>query len=251
MGHVRSPGRLSSSLQGLSSSPLSHPGIVSDVPGRFTSGSGLAARGRGDACQRSLGNRPQSGSWLLQPSFPGGQSVWGLAACDLSLSPERVRPAYSIQGGNSRFCTVICQRGRFSSFRGSEGCVLSDPNPSILKEAIEVHVGGDGLPVPRLCFGLSTAPQVFIGVFAAVSAWAHSHGIRLLRYLDDWLVLASSEQEARQAVRSLLSLCHTLGIVINEKKNDLVPSQTAKYLGIPSIPRPARFFRLWHESRNS
>ena len=36
-----------------------------------------------------------------------------------------------------------------------------------------------------LCFGLSTAPQVFTKVFAAVSAWEHSHGIRLLRYLDD------------------------------------------------------------------
>ena len=56
-----------------------------------------------------------------------------------------------------------------------------------------------------LCFGLSTAPQVFTRVFAAVSAWAHSHGIRLLRYLDDWLVLSSSEQEAKQAIQSLLS----------------------------------------------
>ena len=34
-----------------------------------------------------------------------------------------------------------------------------------------------------LCLGLSTAPQVFTRVFAAVSAWAHSHGIRLLQYL--------------------------------------------------------------------
>ena len=83
-----------------------------------------------------------------------------------------------------------------------------------------------------LCFGLSTAPQVFTRVFAAVSAWAHSHGIRLLRYLDDWLILASSEQEAKQAVQSLLSHCRTLGIVINEKKSDLVPSQIAKYLGM-------------------
>ena len=32
-----------------------------------------------------------------------------------------------------------------------------------------------------LCFGLATVPQVFTRVFAAVSAWAHSHGIRLLR----------------------------------------------------------------------
>ena len=83
-----------------------------------------------------------------------------------------------------------------------------------------------------LCFGLSTAPQVFTRVFAAVSAWVHSHGVRLLLYLDDWLVLASSEREAKQAVQSLLSLCLTLGIVINEKKSDLVPSQAAKYLGM-------------------
>ena len=83
-----------------------------------------------------------------------------------------------------------------------------------------------------LCFGLSTAPQVFTRVFAAVSAWAHSRGIRLLRYLDDWLVLSSSEKKAKQSIRELLSLCHTLGIVINEKKSDLVPSQSAKYLGM-------------------
>ena len=51
-----------------------------------------------------------------------------------------------------------------------------------------------------LCFGLSTAPQVITRVFAAVSAWAHSHGIRLLRYLDDWLILASSEREAALAL---------------------------------------------------
>ena len=74
-----------------------------------------------------------------------------------------------------------------------------------------------------LCFGLSTAPQVFTSVFAAVSAWAHSQGIRLLQHLDDWLVLASLEAEARRNVQDLLSLCHSLGIVINEGKADLVP----------------------------
>ena len=48
-----------------------------------------------------------------------------------------------------------------------------------------------------LCSELSTAPQVFTRVFAAMSAWAHVQEIRLLRYLD-WLVLASTEQEAKQ-----------------------------------------------------
>ena len=65
-----------------------------------------------------------------------------------------------------------------------------------------------------LCFRLLTAPQVFTRVFAAVSAWAHSRGIRLLRYLDDWVVRASSEMKAKKNVQDLLSLCHSLGIVI-------------------------------------
>ena len=46
------------------------------------------------------------------------------------------------------------------------------------------------------------------------------------------MVLSSLEREAKLGVQSLLSLCLTLGIVINEKKSDLVPSQTAKYLGM-------------------
>ena len=46
------------------------------------------------------------------------------------------------------------------------------------------------------------------------------------------MVLSSSEKKAKQSVRELVSLCHTLGIVINEKKSDLVPLQAAKYLGM-------------------
>ena len=105
-----------------------------------------------------------------------------------------------------------------------------------------------------LCFGLSTAPQVFTRVFAAVSAWAHTRGIQFLRYLDDWLVLASSEAKAHQHIQELLLLCHDLGIVINEKKSDLVPSRSASYLGMtidtvagkvsPSRARVEKFLRL-------
>ena len=36
-----------------------------------------------------------------------------------------------------------------------------------------------------LCFGLSTAPQVFTRVMAPVSGFLHQLGIRMLQYLDD------------------------------------------------------------------
>ena len=41
---------------------------------------------------------------------------------------------------------LFVREGNF--YLGSEGCILSDPDPSIIEEAVEVHVGGDGLPVP-------------------------------------------------------------------------------------------------------
>ena len=70
----------------------------------------------------------------------------------------------------------------------------------------------------------------------------HSHRIRLLRYLDDWLVFASSEAEAKKNVQDLLSVCHSLRIVINEEESDLVPSHTANYLGMTIDTGATRIF---------
>ena len=248
----RSPGRLSGSLHGLSSSPFSHPGIVSDVPGRLSSGSSLAARCRGDACQRSLRNRPRSGSWPLQSSFPGGEGVWR-PMIDLSRLKEFVHlTRFKMETVASVLLSV--REGDFIASQDLKDAYFQIPiHPSSWK-LLRFTSEGTVYQFRALCFGLSTAPQVFTRVFAAVSVWAHSHGIRLLRYLDDWLILASSEREAKQAVQSLLSLCRTLGIVINEKKSDLVPSQTAKYLGMtidteagkvfPSLARVEKFLTV-------
>ena len=93
-----------------------------------------------------------------------------------------------------------------------------------------------------LCFGISSAPQVFTRVFAVVSAWAHSQGIRLLRYLDDWLILSSSRTQLLKDVDRLLSCCKDLGILINREKSDLIPKQSAKYLGMQIDTICARVF---------
>ena len=83
-----------------------------------------------------------------------------------------------------------------------------------------------------LCFGLSTAPQVFTRVMAPVSAILHSMGIRMRRYLDDWLVQSSSRESLLRDLQTVLHLCHELGIVINPQKSNLVPSQVVQYLGV-------------------
>ena len=83
-----------------------------------------------------------------------------------------------------------------------------------------------------LCFGLSTAPQVFTRVMAPVSTIMHRHGFQILRYLDDWLVLTSTFQESVRARDFLLWVCQRLGIRVNLPKSSLTPMQTQDYLGI-------------------
>ena len=83
-----------------------------------------------------------------------------------------------------------------------------------------------------LCFGLSTAPQVFSRIMAPVSAILHSWGIRMRRYLDDWLVQSSSRVALLHDLQVVLNLCRELGIVVNPSKSHLVPSQVVQYLGV-------------------
>ena len=220
MGSDRSLGRLPCSLQGLSSSPFSHPSIVSDVPGRLSSGSSLAARGRGDACQRSLRNRPGSGSWLLQSSFPGGEGVWR-PVIDLSHLNEFVHlTRFKMETVTSVLLSV--REGDFLASLDLDVYFQIPIHPSSRK-LLRFTLEGGRFTSSEPCVLDSTAPQVFTRVFAAVSAWAHTHGIRLLRYLDDWLILASLEREAKQAVQSLLSFCRTLGIVIARRSQISCP----------------------------
>ena len=83
-----------------------------------------------------------------------------------------------------------------------------------------------------LCFGLSTAPQVFTRVMATVSSFLHWSGIRLHRYLNDWLIQASSREQVLLALDTVHQLFQALGIVVNWEKSQLVPTQWMVCLGV-------------------
>ena len=101
-----------------------------------------------------------------------------------------------------------------------------------------------------LCFGLSTAPQVFTWVMAPVSALLHSLGIRMRRYLDTWLVQSSSQESLLEVLLTVLRLCHDFGIVIHPRNSNLIPSKVVQYLRVvidstsfrasPSVERISR-----------
>ena len=67
---------------------------------------------------------------------------------------------------------------------------------------------------------------------APVFTELHKHGIRLLRYLDDWLLWGLFYQEPLDLTQVLLQLCVRLGICINYDKSCLHPAQELGFLGV-------------------
>ena len=77
---------------------------------------------------------------------------------------------------------------------------------------------------------------------APISSIMHRHGFRLLRYLDDWLVLGSTFQDLVRARDFLLWLCLRLGVIVSLSKSSFVPTQTLDYLGMTLETSPLRVF---------
>jgi hypothetical protein len=80
-------------------------------------------------------------------------------------------------------------------------------------------------------FGLSSAPLVFSKLLRPIVGLLRSEGIRMMAYLDDIIILASSLEESRKNTARVLALLVELGWLVNTDKSSLVPSQKMEYLG--------------------
>ncbi len=70
-------------------------------------------------------------------------------------------------------------------------------------------------------------------------------GMRILNYLDDWLILAQSRDTLLSHIDSLLMHLESLGLCVNRRKSILAPSQSITYLGVcmDSLEMRARLSR--------
>lgn len=83
-----------------------------------------------------------------------------------------------------------------------------------------------------LPFGLSLSPRVFTRCVKAALAPLQASGMKILPYLDDWLMCAPSEACAVQHTDRLLAHLEQLGLRINLGKSNLTPFQTTTFLGL-------------------
>ena len=86
----------------------------------------------------------------------------------------------------------------------------------------------------RACpFGLSPIPQVFTAALSPLKLHARkTWQVPVFQYLDDWLLLAQAQEQAAVVGLEFASLCMELGLLVNLKKSQLVPSQRLEHLGV-------------------
>ncbi len=83
-----------------------------------------------------------------------------------------------------------------------------------------------------LPFGLSLSPRVFTKVVEAALVPLREAGIRILNYLDDWLILAQSRVLLCEHRDMVLSHLSRLGLQVNREKSKLSPMQRISFLGM-------------------
>ena len=83
-----------------------------------------------------------------------------------------------------------------------------------------------------LSFGLNNARRVFTKLIKPIAAHLRKRGIRIIVYLDDFLILGSSIKESKANTQLKLDLLQWLGFTIIWEKAMLVPTQSLTFLGL-------------------
>lgn len=92
--------------------------------------------------------------------------------------------------------------------------------------------GGKIFQFTCLAFGLSSAPWAFTKLLKPVVSFLREQGIKIIVYLDDFLILNVSRSKLAQQVDTVKNLLHSLGFVINLEKSRPIPTQVMEFLGL-------------------
>ena len=216
---------------------------------------GQSLGGGGSLVVRERSDRAGSSSFsgLLQPAVCGDKGLRVVEAGHQPLATESDGSEDFFQDEDSLVCSLGAERGLDGVYR-LEGCVLASSDAFGKPQAPQIHSVRDGVSVQSsllwafhgsVClhaghgsaFGFSSPvrhssssfprrladPSVLPG--AGSSCSGH-------HFLDDWLIQASSLVQVLLALDTVLHLCHSLGIVVNWEKSQLVPAQRMMYLGV-------------------
>ncbi len=168
---------------------------------------------------------------LLQPLLPRPQKGWRPPAHPWSQTPESRPHEEVVQDDHAEADPLADSHRGLVLFSGPERHILSHPDSPHHRQFLRFAFDGVAYQYTVLRFGLSLAPRTFTKCMDAALSPLRQMGIRILNYLDDWLILAQSEVELLSHRTLLLSHLERLGLRVNFAKSTLSPSQRVSLLG--------------------
>ncbi len=168
---------------------------------------------------------------LLQPLLPRPQKGWRPPAHPRSQTPESRPHETAVQDDHTEADPLADLHRGLVLFSGPERCILSHPDSPPSQTILEIRLRGSGLPVHGPTLWAVSGPPYFTKCMDAALSPLRQMGIRILNYLDDWLILAQSEVELLSHRTLILSHLERLGLRVNFAKSALSPSQRISFLG--------------------
>ncbi len=85
-----------------------------------------------------------------------------------------------------------------------------------------------------LACGLSSAPWAFTKTLRPVVGGGalRDHGVRMIQYMDDILIMSRSESQALEHTAATTYLLENLGFIVHPDKSELCPTQDLEFLGM-------------------
>ena len=103
------------------------------------------------------------------------------------------------------------------------------PIQEVDREMLRFSTQGRLFQFTCLPFGLSCAPWVFTKTLKPAMSLLRELGIRLVVYIDDILVMADSEAQAREHSEALIFLLESLGFIVHLEKTMRIPTQEIEF----------------------
>jgi Reverse transcriptase (RNA-dependent DNA polymerase) len=110
-------------------------------------------------------------------------------------------------------------------------CFLSFPLHPDVRQFFVFELDGQLYQFNRMPFGLSTAPRVCTQLLSVIAHELTQNGARFVRYLDDFLFVASSREQLTSILLAAQSTFAAFGLVVNPDKTE-GPLQRISFLGI-------------------
>jgi len=122
--------------------------------------------------------------------------------------------------------------GEFTTSVDLADAYLHIPVAPAFQRFLRIAVQGQVWQFRAMPFGLNIAPRTFTNLLSPVASFLRARGIRIHRYLDDWLIRAESVQESLHHTDQVLQLFDSLGLLVRREKSDLVPRMAFVFLGV-------------------